>query len=280
VTGRLPRRGRALLAFTLLLGCVRPEPYHPNLVIVRARDFAFEAPDTVPAGLTAIRMLNAGPSTHHVQLMRLPDSLSPEDAMAALPPQEPLPAVLLPSGGPEGADDPDRVNTALVVLHPGHYLLVCRFAAEDGRLHYRLGMVRPLTVVGPPAQLPARLPPVRDTITLQDFSFSGPDSVPAGADSFVVVNHGPSEHHVAIARLLPGKTLSDALHEFSESGAPSATEILGGVAGLGVGEANLLPIRLAPGAYVLLCLVPDPVSGREHVALGMIRRLTVHAPAR
>jgi hypothetical protein len=136
-------------------------------------------------------------------------------------------------------------------------------------------MVKPLTVIGPPEPRGAELPPARDTVTLRDFTFEGPDSIPAGPQTFLVRNRGPHEHHLAIARLLPGKTLADALLEFSTSGAPSATEVLGGVAGLAVGEANLLPIALEPGAYVLICLVPDPATGREHVALGMIRSLTV-----
>ena len=39
--------------------------------MVTAADFHFRAPDTIPAGLTRIRLKNDGPEFHHVQLVRL-----------------------------------------------------------------------------------------------------------------------------------------------------------------------------------------------------------------
>src|SRR5215211_2735171 len=38
---------------------------------IRAKDFAFEAPDSVSAGWTTFRLLNQGPNLHHVQIIRL-----------------------------------------------------------------------------------------------------------------------------------------------------------------------------------------------------------------
>ena len=36
-----------------------------------ASNYAFEAPDTVPAGLTSVDLLNRGPDLHHAWLVRL-----------------------------------------------------------------------------------------------------------------------------------------------------------------------------------------------------------------
>jgi hypothetical protein len=47
------------------------EPRAPKVVTITARDFAFDAPDTLTAGLTTIRLVNQGPDLHHVQLIRL-----------------------------------------------------------------------------------------------------------------------------------------------------------------------------------------------------------------
>jgi hypothetical protein len=263
----------------LLLASCAPPPAPPvRDLIVRVRDYAIEAPDTVPAGLTAVRLLNAGPSTHHAQLYRLPDSVTIADALALLPPQEPIPDLLVPVGGPEGGDDPARPVTAIVRLVPGSYLILCRFTSDQGQPHYALGMARPLIVTGPGGASAGPLPAVRDTVILFDYNFGGPDSIPAGPDTLLVVNRGPHEHHLAIARLRPNMGLGDALHEFAVDGAPSATDILGGAAGLAPGQANLVPLNLTAGRYVLLCLVPDPATGREHVALGMIRDIRVYDP--
>jgi len=273
---RISRSKRSASFMTGLLVACAPADAQPALLLVRAQDFAFFAPDSVPAGLTVIQMLNKGPSTHHVQLFRVPDSLVPAAVIADLPPQEPLPSYLIPVGGPEGAADHSLPVRTILWLYPGSYLLLCRFAAGD-RLHYSLGMARALTVIGSGPTTARALPPVRDTITLHDYNFGMRDSVPAGADTFLVVNRGPHEHHVAVARVLPGRSLEDVLREMTTDDAPPAAEVLGGTAGLGVGEANLLPIALTPGRYVLLCFVPDPVSGRAHVALGMIREFVVYA---
>jgi hypothetical protein len=39
-------------------------------VTVTASDYTFNAPDTIPAGITEIRLLNRGTEMHHVMLIR------------------------------------------------------------------------------------------------------------------------------------------------------------------------------------------------------------------
>ena len=99
-------RTLALAAGSVAAGCARPAADVAVLGSLRvaARDFAFEAPDTVFAGPVRLTFHNDGPSYHHVQILRLtgdvpysviPDSLSPTGE---------LPGWLLPVGGAEGAD--------------------------------------------------------------------------------------------------------------------------------------------------------------------------------
>src|SRR5687768_3298265 len=43
----------------------------PNMVTFNARDFAFEGPDSIPAGLTMFHLNASGNDLHHVQLIKL-----------------------------------------------------------------------------------------------------------------------------------------------------------------------------------------------------------------
>lgn len=56
----------------------------PNVVTETARDFAFELPDTIPAGLTTIRLVNQGPDLHHAQLVRFEEGKTLQDYQAAM----------------------------------------------------------------------------------------------------------------------------------------------------------------------------------------------------
>src|SRR3990170_1626277 len=56
----------------------------PNVVTVTTSDYRFEAPAEIPAGLTVIRLVNKGPSLHHIQLMKLQDGKSLEDLLLAM----------------------------------------------------------------------------------------------------------------------------------------------------------------------------------------------------
>ena len=41
----------------------------PNVITVVAGDYSFQAPDTIPAGLTTIRLVNEGKELHHLIVM-------------------------------------------------------------------------------------------------------------------------------------------------------------------------------------------------------------------
>src|SRR5678815_2352898 len=66
----------------------------PNGVIVRrdgirtvtvtATDYSFAAPDTIPAGLTELRLLNRGTEMHHAMLVRLDAGKTMADLFAAM----------------------------------------------------------------------------------------------------------------------------------------------------------------------------------------------------
>ena len=56
----------------------------PSAVTVIASDYSFDAPAEVPAGLTTFKLVNRGPSIHHVQLVKLNEGKTFDDFTAAL----------------------------------------------------------------------------------------------------------------------------------------------------------------------------------------------------
>src|SRR5262249_10497723 len=43
----------------------------PNMVSFTAKEYSFEGPDSIPAGLTMIHLTDNGKELHHVQLIKL-----------------------------------------------------------------------------------------------------------------------------------------------------------------------------------------------------------------
>ncbi len=55
-----------------------------HVVTVTGKDFKFDAPDEIPAGLTEFRFLNKGPSIHHMQILKLTNGKTFADLRTAL----------------------------------------------------------------------------------------------------------------------------------------------------------------------------------------------------
>src|SRR5262249_24383404 len=79
---------RAIAASAALLAACRSggaPPNHPsistqpNVVTITAHDFALDAPDQIPAGLTTINLVNKGPSLHHIQQIKLDQGKTTDD---------------------------------------------------------------------------------------------------------------------------------------------------------------------------------------------------------
>jgi hypothetical protein len=51
---------------------------------VHAKDFAFEAPDSITGGWTTFHLVNDGPNLHHIQLVRLDSGKTIQDLEAAM----------------------------------------------------------------------------------------------------------------------------------------------------------------------------------------------------
>ena len=248
---------------------------------VVARDYAFDAADTVPAGRTLVRLVNRGRELHHAYLVRLAAGKTLADLAAALRAGGPPPAWAHDPGGPNAAA-PGGTSAAVVPLEPGAYALLCVIPSADGTPHVMKGMARPITVVPARAVVPVARTGATTTVAapdvrlaLRDYGFALSRPLTAGRHVVRVTNDAAQPHEVFLARLAPGKTAQDFVAWVERVQGPPPARPLGGVAPLGRGRSNDLPLDLAPGEYGLFCFVPDAKDGKPHVMHGMVRQITV-----
>lgn len=123
-----------------------------NHVAVKGTDYAFDVPETLPAGQTAFTFENAGQVPHEMILVRLKEGVTlPQVLEAASAGTDPAEfteggaAILIASPG-------DTAGTRMLVdLLPGRtYALVCNFEDGAGKPpHVALGMAKSIEVGTP-----------------------------------------------------------------------------------------------------------------------------------
>lgn len=127
----------------------QPEPPVAD-VTVGLSDFAFDLPDTLPAGPTTLEVVNNGPQIHEMALVKVAEGLTYDELTAAMASEEPPPADAPPPFTIVGADVGMSVGEHGYVsadLSAGTYALLCFVTDPDtGAPHFALGMVRELTV--------------------------------------------------------------------------------------------------------------------------------------
>jgi hypothetical protein len=242
-------------------------PSAPVIVTVHARDYAFDAPDQVPAGMTTFRMVNDGPALHHVTLIRLDSAKTPADLQAAMQKPGPLPGWAVLSGGPNAVEAPNE-STATVDLVAGNYLMICFVDLPSGP-HFMKGMVRPLTVVA--ATTPGAPAPTADVVlTLSDYQFGLSHPLTAGPHTIRVDTKPGQPHEMVLVRLDPGKTQKDLGDWMQKMKGPPPGHVVGGASPSTAGAPVYVSVNLAAGKYVLICFLPDATDGKPHAAHGMM----------
>ncbi|MEJ2541914.1 MAG: hypothetical protein P8188_18425 [Gemmatimonadota bacterium] len=248
----------------------------PPMVTVVATDFHLEAPRSVAAGRTAVRLVNRGSELHHLQLVRLDAPHTTAELLADLTNGGPPPVWAHDAGGPNAVAPGGGEFVAVVDLQPGTYALLCLIPSPDGVLHVMKGMSTEWTVeaanellaASGPAEGPA--PDLDLTLTDYAFGFSGP--LTAGTHRIRITTVGRQSHEFVLFRLNQGRTSTDILAWFEggQVGPPPAMPV-GGVVGLAPGETNEITVALEPGRYSFLCFLPDAGDGAPHFAHGMVQ---------
>jgi hypothetical protein len=246
-----------------------------HVAVVHAKDFAFDAPDSVSAGWTTFHFVNDGPNLHHGALARLDSGTTIADLEAFMKanPNAPPPKWYVSVGGPN-APDPGSSTDATFNLSEGNYVFMCFVDSPDKVMHFTKGMVRPMKVVA--STTPAAPEPTADvTVTLADYAFTVSGKLTAGKHTIKIVNKGPQEHELELVRVAPGKTSKDLLGWIYKPEGPPPGNALGGAAGMINGSTAYVTVDLQPGDYSFICFIPDSKDQKPHLAHGMIKDFKV-----
>jgi hypothetical protein len=243
-------------------------------ITVTATDFKFDVPATITGGAVNIRLVNNGQSLHHAQVVRLDDGKTVADLAEAMKHEGPTPPWLHFIGGPNGIA-PGQEASAVALLTPGHYAMLCFIPGTDGIPHVMKGMVQPFEVTAGASD--AALPAATDTMRLVDYAFEPGRPLTPGARTILVTNAAQQPHELVLLRLAPGKTVQDFATWATTGGmkGPPPAQPVGGVTLMDPGSSGVFTADLAPGDYGMICFVPDVKDGKMHLLHGMMKQITV-----
>ena len=159
-------------------------------ITIKAMDFAYNQPETVPAGLVDITFVNNGSEPHQAQIARMHDGVTFAQFQAALKQRGPGAAFALATlyGGPN-AILPGSRQEVILNLSEGQYASICFVAGKDNVPHYMKGMIQSFVVTGlsNTSQVP---PQANGEVLLKDFSYVLPTTLSAGPLTLKVTNEG------------------------------------------------------------------------------------------
>ncbi|HEY0038446.1 MAG TPA: hypothetical protein VGB66_17230 [Longimicrobium sp.] len=243
-----------------------------HVVTITAADFSYQAPASIPAGLTTLRLVNRGTELHHLQLVRIAEGHTFQELMEGMKNPGPPPPWVTFVGGPN-TPAPGGQTEATLDLAPGTYAVLCMIPSTDGVPHAMKGMVKPLTVTPATSRANGAAPDAR--MTLRDYSYEISPAITAGRRTIRVDNAAAQPHEVVVVRLAPGKSAADMLAWLAKMQGPPPGMPVGGTTLLSQGASNDVTATFQPGEYALLCMAPDAADGKPHVAHGMVRQITV-----
>lgn len=252
------------------------EPAAANSYTITAKEFAFTAPDTIPAGMITLKLVNGGNELHHVQLLKLSDGKTFADfnaVMKTMKPGSPPPPWIHEVAGPN-SPAPGGEQSITEKLDAGNYVLACFIPGADHVPHLMKGMVKSLTVIPSSTEVGAA-PKADVTVKMTDYAWEITPALTAGKHIIKVENAATQPHEMFIAKLEPGKTTADLVKWTETMQGPPPAKPMGGISGMTIDAAVYVYVDLPPGQYGLFCFMNDAKDGKMHVEHGMVRQITV-----
>lgn len=261
-----------LVAAVALHGCRPPAPAAFELRIT-ASEYAFQMPDTIPAGLVHITVRNSGRDIHEAALERFTDTLGTAAAFVdSIRAHVDFPANVEDVGG-AALTLPGDSNGVWLVLPAGRYAVAC-WKGD----HLTRGMAHDLVVV-PSRDPPAPPPRATRELTLVDYAYFFDSALVAGRTILHVHNAGREAHEGDLFRATPTTGLREymAWLDGDQTGLPPVAPVAA-FGDLFPGKEAWIAIDLPPGRYFMLCGVPGREDGHPHYKRGMFTEFTIQPP--
>lgn len=247
----------------------------PALAVFKVTDRSIEAPEHIPAGLTTIRLENAGTVQHSLVIFDIDEGHTVDDVALELTGQF-WPETWAPAVGQVMAEAGES-NEWTVRLKQGVYAATDWTNGADSVPHVAKGVFTGFEVSA------AEVPPVAWNselveIGLEDFAFTGLKDLKAGRNDFHFVNKSDTQdHEVGFVLLAEGET---ALEKFGNwvyqyFGGTETYEPVDQFEWIGPGQDVGYSVDLDAGRYAIVCLLPDSHPGTPHSNLGMLGEITV-----
>jgi hypothetical protein len=242
-------------------------------LVVTAYEYTFKAPDSLPAGVVTVRLVNRGRIGHQASLARLDDSSSLDRVMRSLAADKEHTGGIQWTGGVESAI-PGGSGKTILVLRPGRYVIVCAYD-HDGQRHMSMGMLRPLVVTAGAANANLTLPATATTIRLSDYHVAIVGALHSGHQLVHIENIGEHWHQLSITRIRDHATIDEIMKWDGKSQPAPLQDISGGAAAMEPGTTSVISLDLKPGRYELECGLSDDSKSKPHFLLGMHEDIAV-----
>lgn len=246
--------------------------------------------ETMPAGWTTFKLVNASPMVHFIFLDHLPGNRTSKELLTEVSPIFQQASYLIAEGkveeayqqfsalpdwfgdivfrGGPGFLSPGYTSEATLYLEPGNYVMECYIKTSDGTFHWNLGMHADFRVSN---ELSNAVAPENATIEIfitdEGLTVEGN---PAPGDHLVAVHfqeQTPSfvQKDVHLIRLNEGVDIEDVtlwLDSMQAAGIvstrdnPAPAIFLGGVHEMPAGNTAYFPVSLQPGDYAWISEQP------------------------
>ena len=256
------------LALFSLAGNLLAQEEIPQFIITSSAE-ALAAPEKLPEGLVTVTFENSAETPFIGIFGRLNEGVTMEDLMTAMA-ENPMALVsqLTLKGGPGVM--PGQTAEMTYHLDAGNYVLLNGGAQPPQMASISVADEEDVEYEEPVADV---------TVTLEDFVFGMPPTLPAGEHLWQIDNVGEQWHEVLIAPVEPDTTLED-IQALLGGGEQSSLPLFPLAMPLSSGQSAWLTVDLQPGSYVIVCSLPDILQMEEmhtHFELGMVQMVTVEA---